>query len=955
MRKPDPELLRRLDLDEFIALDLETTGLEPHQAEIIELGAVRFVDGEPEEKFSTLVQPEGELPPIITALTGIGPEDLKGAPPLGEVLPDFLQFIGGGKIVAHKAEFDRGFLEAAAAGLGISLPQYEWLDTLLLARALLPRSRDHKLGTLAEGLGLPQEGPHRAAADAARAGYLLIELLERGLEVGLGALKDLASLSPPELRGIFSGLVDFRRERGLSGERRVAQAPLWEPHPREAREDFRLDPDQVELFFKRDGPLAQRLTSFSERPEQIAMAREVAQAFDDSRFLIAEAGTGTGKSFAYLVPAILWARGRRHDGRVVVSTNTKNLQDQLFSKDIPALQEALGDFRAVLLKGRANYICLHRWESLLLESAGGLGLAPEGELELLSIPVWLEETETGDITENNGFWKGERARETVKRLNDDPDYCLGRECPLYESCFSIRARRAAREAEIVVVNHALLLADLELDHGILGEYKYLIVDEAHNLEDAASEHLTRRLSFWEINDLLNQLHRARGPRLSGLLPLLRGRIGRSRLKDELKEGILGELEEGIDLVGTLRHRNEELFARLTAALRERQKIGEEDYPLEHPEKGRYDGRLFEGLEDESEELGVGLALLATLLERIEGSLEGLDEQQLSEQKGLLGQTAAALAGARRLRGLLEFMTAADDEQFVFWFELPAVQERFAALYATPLEVAPLLYEGLFKGLEAAVFTSATLSIAGDFHYLEEHLGLDRLPRGRLHAHSFGDPFNYEKNARLAVPEFLPSPKEEGFHRELAELLSELAARIGRRTMVLFTSHKLLRQVYGRLQETGEGEIFAQGFSGSRAQLMEEFRHSPTRRAILLGTSSFWEGVDLPGEDLEILVLTKLPFPVPGEPVVEARAAQIEAAGGDSFWDYFLPQAVLKLRQGFGRLIRTGQDRGVVIIADTRIIRQRYGRTFRESLPLPLSTYYTPSRLLVELEEFFKRG
>jgi len=952
MKKLDPELLRGLGLKNFIALDLETTGLEPHQAEVIELGAIRFVDGEPEEKFSALVQPEGELPPIITALTGIGPEDLNGAPPLGEVLPEFLQFIGGGKIVAHKAEFDRGFLEAAAAGLGISLPRYEWLDTLLLARALLPRSRNHKLGTLAEGLGLPQEGPHRAAADAARAGYLLIELLERGLEVGLGALKDLAGLSPPELRGIFSGLVDFRRERGLLGERRAAQAPLWEPHPREAREDFRLDPDQVEPFFKREGPLAQRLTSFSERPEQIAMAHEVAQAFDDSRFLIAEAGTGTGKSFAYLVPAILWARGRGHDGRVVVSTNTKNLQDQLFSKDIPVLKGALGDFQAVLLKGRANYICLHKWESLLLESAGGLGLAPEEEL--LSIPVWLEETETGDIAENNGFWKGERARETVKRLNDDPDYCLGRECSFYESCFSIRARRAAREAEIVVVNHALLLADLELDHGILGEYKYLIVDEAHNLEDAASEHLTRRLSFWEINDLLKELHRAKGPRLSGLLPLLRGRIGRSRLKDELKEKILGKLEEGIDLVGVLRRRNEELFTRLTVAVREKRRIEEEDYPLEHPEKERYDGRLFEGLEDESEELRVGLALLAALLERIEGALEGLDEQQLSEQKGLLGQTAAALAGARRLLGLLEFITAADDQQFVFWFELPAVQERFAALYATPLEVAPLLYEGLFKGLESAVFTSATLAVAGDFHYLEEHLGLDRL-EGRLRAHSFGDPFDYRENARLAVPEFLPEPLEEGFHRELAELLSELAARIGRRTMVLFTSHKLLRQVHGRLQEAGEEEIFAQGFSGSRAQLMEEFRHSPTKRAILLGTSSFWEGVDLPGEDLEILVLTKLPFPVPGEPVVEARAEQIEAAGGDSFWDYFLPQAVLKLRQGFGRLIRTDQDRGAVIIADNRIVHRGYGHSFRKSLPLPLTTYYTPSRLLVELGEFFAQG
>ncbi|MFQ6090283.1 MAG: PolC-type DNA polymerase III, partial [Candidatus Bipolaricaulia bacterium] len=256
--KLDPELLRGLGLKEFTALDLETTGLDPQTAEIIELGAVRFVDGEPKEKFSALVRPEGELPPVITALTGIGPEDLAGAPPLGEALPDFLEFIGKGKIVAHKAEFDRGFLEAAAAGLGISLPHHEWLDTLLLARALLPRSRNHKLGTLAEGLGLPQEGPHRAAADAERVGLLLIALLKRGLDVGFPALQGLASLSPPGLRELFKGLVSYRRERGILGGRRAAQAPPWEPRPREIWEDFRLDPGQIELFFKRDGPLAQR-------------------------------------------------------------------------------------------------------------------------------------------------------------------------------------------------------------------------------------------------------------------------------------------------------------------------------------------------------------------------------------------------------------------------------------------------------------------------------------------------------------------------------------------------------------------------------------------------------------------------------------------------------------------------------------------------------------------------
>ncbi|MFQ6117894.1 MAG: exonuclease domain-containing protein, partial [Candidatus Bipolaricaulia bacterium] len=472
--KLDPELLRGLGLKDYVALDLETTGLDRTRAEVIELGAVRFVEEEPQERFNSLIRPEGQVPPQVIRLTGIEPEELGEAPSLETVLPQLVEFIGKMRLAAHNAEFDRGFLEAAAARLNIPLPQYDWLDTLLLARALLPRLSSHKLETLARELGLPQEELHRAAADAERVGLLLIELLQRGLEVGLGALESLAALSPMGPRQVFNGLLDYRRERGLPGRPRAERAPTWEPRPQGIEEDFRLDPDQIEQFFGSSGPLASRLTSFSERPEQIAMAREVARVINNSHFLIAEAGTGTGKSFAYLIPAVLWARGRGGDGRTVVSTNTKNLQDQLFKKDIPALKEVLGDFRAVLLKGRANYVCLQKWESLLLEGAGGLGLGLEEEL--LSVPVWLEETETGDLTENRGFWRGERARGLVRRINDDPDYCLGRDCPFHGNCFSIIARRAAREADLVVVNHALLLSDLEMGHGILGEYKYLIVD-----------------------------------------------------------------------------------------------------------------------------------------------------------------------------------------------------------------------------------------------------------------------------------------------------------------------------------------------------------------------------------------------------------------------------------------------------------------------------------------------
>ncbi|MCR4404617.1 MAG: exonuclease domain-containing protein [Candidatus Acetothermia bacterium] len=945
----DPELLRRLGLSQFTALDLETTGLDPETAEIIECGTVQFIDGEPGERFSSLVCPAAEAPPQIVKLTGIDADELRRAPSLAAVLPLLLQSIRG-RVVAHNAEFERSFLQAGAARLGIALPPYDWLDTLILARALFPRLHNHKLGTLAGELGFPSKELHRAAADAERVGFVLLGLLRRGLEISPTALEALLLLAPTALRQLFQGLLEYRQKSGPRAQPRSPRGPASSRSSREPHEEFRLDCDEIAKFFEEDGPLAARLTSFRARPGQIAMARDVAQAFNDSAFLIAEAGTGTGKSFAYLVPAILWARGRGE--RVIVSTNTKNLQDQLFGKDLPLLGEALGDFRAVLLKGRGNYLCQHKWESLLLERAGQLGL--ELEEEFLTIPVWLEETVTGDLTENGGFWRGQRASALATRLTDDPDYCLGRACPFQESCFSLTARRAAREADVVVINHALLIADLDSEQELLGEYRYLIVDEAHNLEVAATDQLTQRLSFWDLMSLPDELQQERGLRAQGLLPLLSARIAAGRFDPQLKEELRQEIEQAGALVAELRRRGRALFASLTEILREQQGLTEESYPLEHSLKDRYDHQLFAQLAEELGELRLALMLLAGSLEKVEALLQGLREGVLSDQPGLMRRLAAAWAGTERLRALLDFMAEASDENTVFWFELPQEVDRFAALYASPLEVAGLLHEKLFQNLEAAVFTSATLAVAGDFRYLAGRLGLDRLPPERLRARSFGEPFEYEKRSRLAVPEFLPAPDDPEFQPMLAQLILDLSRRVGRRMMVLFTSHRALSQVYWKLRAAGESELYAQGIEGSRLQVMEGFRHSSTKRATLLGTSSFWEGVDLPGEDLEILVLTRLPFSVPTEPVVAARAERIASAGGNPFQEYFLPQAVLRLRQGFGRLIRTENDRGVVIIADKRIVHQAYGRSFRESLPLRLVTYYTPSRLLVELEEFFTR-
>lgn len=947
-------LLEKLDLTQFTALDLETTGLDPGGDEIIELGAVRFREGQPKERFAQLVRPGLGLPERIAELTGISATELEHSPSLEAVLPQFLEFIGPGPVVAHNAAFDQAFLRDGAARLGLEMPK-RWLDTFLLARALLPRRTGHGLEELARAFALPEAMPHRAVADAERAGLLLLKLIARGLEVPPAVLQELALFSGQELRKLFRGLIAVQKELKLKvPQRRVY--PIWKPRPAPPKnEEFLLDLEEIVRVFRRDGPLARALPGYRERPEQQALARAVAEALNAEKILVAEAGTGTGKSFAYLIPAILWARGRGRPGRVIVSTNTKNLQDQLHDKDLPLLRRALGiDFQAVRLKGRNNYICLHRWQEALRERAlepalafmeeerGGEGGGERDDEGLyLSLPLWLAETETGDIEENGAFWRGERARRVWEGLADNPDYCLGPSCPFYESCFSLNARRAAREADLVVVNHALLLADLEEDHAVLGPYDYLIIDEAHNLPQVATEHFSQELSFWMINGLLERLHHER-PRPGGLLLRLRA-SGLSRLK---------EVEELIGLSRELRRDASLAFNALTAALRERHQEEQGDYAL----KERYRAGFFEeiGLDEDLGRLKEGLTLLAHGLERVLIELEAREAKEPEEQ-GTIAELRAALAQARWLVERAEALLRADDERFVFWYELPREADRLVTLHATPLDVADQLHDKLFSRLKACILTSATLAVAGKFDYFLQRTGLDRLPEERIEARAFGDPFDYKKKALLAVPEFLPELDEAEFPERLAELLWELSRRLRRRMMVLFTSYSLLQRVQRELEARGPGlALWAQGPEASRSQLLHEFRHSADRQAVLLGTSSFWEGVDLPGEELEVLVLTRLPFPVPDEPVVAARAERIREAGGDPFYEYFLPQAVLKLRQGFGRLIRTHEDRGAVIITDTRIVRRNYGRHFRASLPTPLVTYYTPSRLLIELEEFFAK-
>ncbi len=765
------------------------------------------------------------------------------------------------------------------------------IDLELLARVLLPTLSDHSLDGLRARFSLPEGNGERIAG-------LLAALVMEGLTIS------------PQLLSVLGGLLP-----GATGELLARLAPLAdEAEPAVPQQRERVAPPRVSATeaLSRDGAVGKGLAAFEDRPGQLEMARLVEETFSSGGKLVVEAGPGTGKTFAYLVPALIHLRD--HPGaRVVVSTRTKQLQEQVYGKDIPFLTERIAPgVKSALLKGRENYLCLRQWERVFPEVTEGLDR--DLLIPLAYLAGWLFRTETGDIEENHAFLGDPKWRELWPRLSDSPHRCPGPICPLYDDCFSAAARRRAREADLVVVNHSLLFADLKADRGILGDYDYLIVDEAHALEGTARDAFTSSLAPSTLDRFLWEIHHLRGRREGGWI---------ARLPMPSDDPRLVSLRETL---GGLRTANLRLFSRL----------GEE---------------LPSGLRGFLPPLDPFLPQverIINLLSRLKGEVEGVGEA-LEEGTPEVGREAERLSGAiDGISALYETLFSPPQDGYVHWYERRKAGE--VTLYASPLEVNALLAESLYPRVKGIVLTSATLSSGEGFSYLERALGLDSSPEDVRYA-VVESPFSYRERMRVYLPRFLPPVDGDG--DAYAVMLSELIERLTplqRKVLVLFTSYRLLHAVHSRVQ----GTVLAQGIDGPRGKLIEQFK-GIEGGAVLLGTDSFWEGVDLPGKDLEILVITRLPFPVPTDPVFTALGVRLAAMGRDPFHELSLPQAILKLRQGVGRLIRTQSDRGAVIITDRRILEKGYGKRFRMALPVGYEEPPTLERLVDDLEKWFSHG
>ena len=1005
-------------------------------------------------------------------LTGLTNAQLDAAPDLDEVLQDLIDYCkDSDACVVAAGRAGRTVLASAARSVGIPrLPLPELLGIDELAAIVHPKVGRRGIAEIQEFYQISDVSDEPGTLQA-----LWLRLEEDLLKLPLPLLAEMSwmlhksehplrtllksaethavksqftetfnsgKLSLDKLFKDFSPIINRLLPEGEGGQ----DAPHEEPcEP--------VTESQIEHLLGTKGPLAAGLEGYEERREQIEMAKHVATALSEGKHLMAEAGTGVGKSLAYLIPAILFSKKA---GRpVMISTHTKNLQSQLFHKDLPLLREHLGeDFKAALLKGRSNYLCLRKFMYTLQESAHELN--EEERAQILPIMSWATQTEDGDVAEMAAF-SSEVNHELWDRLHTVGDDCLKRQCPFYNRCFVYKARGNARGADVVVLNHSLVFSDLNLEAGTLPPYSEIVFDEAHKLEEVATEHLACEVTPRRVYKILNRLFRI-PPGSSagkGLLPSLLGNV--EQAKSEFKEDLLLSIREHIlNAMQAVDPANDgsNLFFNMMRDWTERPTAGPDDealgefIPMERgrggvglvqhkdadlasppipfkikrsPRQGGDDRKRFSSKTlspGDAENMKSGKEAIIATLGRLRQSLDVLDEdfkeirkRTVPRARELSKEISAQNLFLTELISDIEFVVKGDEANYVYWVE--RLGRRSARAVAAPLDVSALLHDQLYERKRSIIFTSATLSVrdvdAGSaaglaplnlkknlggpfqrvdlgrptpdavpqtpdskfrslnaelkphpksFEFLKNRTGLSLCSPEKLDELLLGSPFDYRQQCRLYVPSFIPEPggfREKEYLEKFTAMVSELILASGGRAMILYTSYSALEASARVLRKTltPEGiEVLAQGSDGSRESLLARLKAGG--RSVLLGTASFWEGVDVRGDALSLLVIAKLPFAVFTDPIIQGRCELLEASGKDAFLHFSVPNAILKLRQGFGRLIRSKSDRGVIVLADKRVLTKRYGAAFLRSLPAAACTMTSQEALTSAVKEFLGR-
>ncbi len=907
----------------YVAIDVETTGLDPQRDRIIEVAAIVFRNNDILDEFTTLVNPQQDIPFHITQLTGITTEMVMDAPSMFKVRPRLQSLIGDHVLIGHNISFDLGFLREERIGIG-----NHRVDTVTLASILFPQAGRYNLASIARHLKLPDAQNHRAYGDAEQTLELFLALKEEALKLDLAQIEEVVragnNLGWPET--IFFEEVLSQKTKHAFEESRSKKghlARLFQPEKLigtpivPAEETTCLDVELIAGMIQPGGNFSQVFEDFEYRPQQIEMLKIVAETFNREDHVLVEAGTGTGKSIAYLLPAAFWAHlnGRR----VVISTNTINLQDQLINKDIPELQRALPfEVRAAVRKGRSNYLCTRLFQQM---RHSGPGNADEMAL-FARILIWLPRTKSGDIAEINLRMQGERM--AWSRLNGENATCTGDQCAA-ENCPLHLARRRAEQAHLVIVNHALLLSDVANQGHILPFFEDLIIDEAHHMEAAVTNGLSFEADKRFLSTILDEVIKPR----AGLIADVQRRA---------QAALPPEFIDKFDSMA-----NQLRFEAQVAAERLDEFFSSLQYFLDGQIKGSSQFaqqiRLLPGLRKQPDydeidmswdNLNQHLRTIAKGFGRLATAVAELVEAYDIEDGEELGLTLASHGHSlEETRSHLNDIISEPNQEMIYWAE---VWKDRVSLHAAPIHIGPLVDQHIFKEKKAVILTSATLRTASadareaaSFDYIKERLWA--VDANEL---AVGSPFDYKNSTLLYLVTDIPEPNQPGYQRYLEEAIIDVASAIGGRTMVLFTAYGQLNQTVRAIEAPlaqRNISLLIQTNGTSRSQLLDQFQQDESR-SVLLGTRSFWEGVDVPGSALQVVMIAKLPFDVPSDPIFAARSEMFD----NPFFEYSVPEAVLRFRQGFGRLIRRQTDQGVVVILDKRVLTKSYGRVFLESLP-----------------------
>lgn len=906
-------------MQSIVAIDIETTGLNADRDAIIEIGAVKFKGHRVEDEWSSLINPGKPIPEFITGLTGITNAEVRNAPRVADVLEQLEAFVGDAPVVGHNVRFDLGFLQRQ--GL---LENNEVIDTYELASALMPTASRYNLGSLGKQLGILLPATHRALDDARVTMAAFNRILEMARELPLDLVDEIVRLSEPlawDAGWVFQEVLRNQSRQGVQLKKvKKKDAGAWFDESRyppleNPEQPVPLNVDEVASILEYGGPFSQYFESFEQRPEQVDMLRAVTNALSYGNHLMVEAGTGVGKSFAYLVPAALFSL--QNNTRVIVSTNTINLQDQLIQRDLPNLCQALNlDLRFSVLKGRSNYLCPRR-----LESLRHFGPRTTDEMRVLAkVMVWQQSNQSGDRSELN--LTGPAEREVWVRMSAEDDGCTTETCMKREggSCPFHRAKVASQAAHVLVVNHALLLSDIATGSKVLPEYSHLIIDEGHHLESATTSALSFRLNQNDLERMTKEV----GGSTSGILGHLL-----TETKDSLRPSDFGLLQKKVSHATDISFRIEQMNREFFNVLAEFARLQREGQP-----QSNYAWQLrvlpstrtlqyWDEVEIAWDTLDTTIKMLYKALEEIYAGVADLYAEGHDNLQDVMGDISNVARRIGEAETNVNGMISKPGNDLVYWIEIQPNGNRLS-LNAAPLSVGPLIEKHLWHQKQSVILTSATLTAHGEFQYLRNTLGADEADEMQL-----GSPYDYESAALLYIANDIPEPNVNGYQQQLDRTIITTAKATGGRMLVLFTSYAALKKTAQAITGPLAREdifVYEQGDGASPNALLESFK--ATDRAVLLGTKSFWEGVDVPGDSLSVVIITKLPFDVPTDPLIAARSEMYE----DSFQQYYLPEAILKFRQGFGRLIRTASDRGVVAILDRRVLTKQYGRLFLESLP-----------------------